>query len=138
MWETISDFGFRIAGVLPSRSFRGPFRFRFSPSPLDDLLRRAAGDDVAAFGAGFGAEVDDPVGRFDHVEVVFDDDDRVAVVDEAVEHVEQLGEVVEMQAGGRFVEQVERLAGIGPRELGRQLDALGLAAGERRARAGRA
>ena len=86
----------------------------------------------AAVGAGFGADVDDPVGGFDDVEVVLDDDDRVAVVDEAVEHFEQFGEVVEVEAGRRFVEQVERLAGVGPSELGGEFHALGFAAGERR------
>ena len=58
--------------------------------------------------AGLGAQVDDPVGRLDHVEVVLDDDDRVAQVDQAVEHVEQLADVVEVQAGRRLVEDVER------------------------------
>ena len=45
-----------------------------------------------------GPEVDDPVGRLDHVEVVLDDDDRVARVDEAVQHFEQLAHVLEVQA----------------------------------------
>ncbi len=36
--------------------------------------------------------------------------------------------------GGRLVEDVERLAGAGPGQFGGQLDALGLAAGERRRR----
>ena len=45
-------------------------------------LRRAFGDDVPAPTA-LGAEVDDPVGRLDHVEVVLDDEDGVALVDEA-------------------------------------------------------
>ena len=35
--------------------------------------------------AGFGAQVDHPVGRGDHVEVVLDDDDGVAQVGQAVE-----------------------------------------------------
>ena len=87
---------------------------------------------MSAFGARFGAQVDDPVGRFDDVEVVLDHDDRVALVDEAVEHFEQFGEVVEVEAGGGFVEQVERLAGVGPSKLGREFHALGFAAGERR------
>ena len=81
-----------------------------------------------------GPEVDDPVAALDDVEVVLDDDDRVAQIDQPAEHVEQLGEVVEVQAGRRLVEQVERAAGVGPRQLGGQLDALGLAAGERRGR----
>ena len=60
--------------------------------------------------ARLGAEVDDPVGRLDHLEVVLDDDDRVAQVGQAVEHVEQLADVVEVQPGRRLVEDVERLA----------------------------
>ena len=35
-----------------------------------DLFGRAAGDDLAADGAAFGAEVDDPVDRLDHVQIV--------------------------------------------------------------------
>ena len=57
---------------------------------------------------------------------------RVAQVDQPVEHVEQLGQVVEVQAGGRLVQQVERSAGVGPGKFGGQLHPLGLAAGERR------
>ena len=93
---------------------------------------------LPAAGARFGADVDDPVGSLDDVEVVLDHDDRVAQIDEPVEHVEQLGEVVEVQAGRRLVEQVERAAGVGPGELGGELHALGFAAGERRRRSGRA
>ena len=104
----------------------------------DHVFRRALDDDAAALIAGFGAEVDDPVGRLDHVEIVLDDDDRVAQIDQAIEHVEQLADVVEVQAGGRLVEDVDGLAGVGPGQLGGQLDALGLAAGQRRRRLGRA
>ena len=100
----------------------------------DNVLRRAGGHDVAALVARLGPQVDHPVGRLDHVEVVLDHHHRVAQVDQPVEHVEQLGQVVEVQAGGRLVEQVERPAGVGPRELGGQLHALRLAAGERRRR----
>ena len=96
------------------------------------LLRRAGHHDIPTRFTGLGPQVDDPVGRLDHVEVVLDHDHRVAQVDQAIEHVEQLGDVVEVQAGRRLVEQVERLAGVGPGQLGRQLDALRFAAGERR------
>ena len=74
------------------------------------LLGRPLGDDPAAAVAPFGAEVDDPVGGLDHVEVVLDDDDRVARAREAVEDLEQLADVLEVEAGGRLVEDVERLA----------------------------
>ena len=52
---------------------------------LRDLLGRSLRHDLAAFVAAFGAEVDDVVGGFDDVEVVFDHQHRVAVVDQAVE-----------------------------------------------------
>ena len=45
-----------------------------------NLFRGAGADYLAAFVAAFGAEVDDPVGGFYYVEVVFDDDDGVAAV----------------------------------------------------------
>jgi hypothetical protein len=48
-----------------------------------------------------------------------------------VEHVEKFLDVVEVQPGGRFVEQVEGLARLALAQFAGQLDALGLAAGER-------
>ena len=44
--------------------------------------------------------------------------------------VEQHADVLEVEACGRFVEDVEGLAGVGAGELGGQFDALGLAAAE--------
>jgi pSer/pThr/pTyr-binding forkhead associated (FHA) protein len=90
------------------------------------------GDDLAAAVAAFGAEVDDPVGGLDDFEIVLDHHHRVAVVDQLVQHFQQLAHVVEMQAGGRLVEDVERAAGGAARQFLRQLDALRLAARQRR------
>jgi hypothetical protein len=84
----------------------------------DPVLGRAGDrgdDDFAAAVAAFGTEIDDPVGGLDDFEIVLDHDHRVALVDQFVQHFEQLGDVVEMQAGGRLVEDVERAAG-GPPE----------------------
>jgi hypothetical protein len=39
---------------------------------------------------------------------VLDDHDRVALVDESVEHGQQVADVLDTQAGGRLVEDVER------------------------------
>jgi hypothetical protein len=50
---------------------------------------------------------------------------------QAVQHLEQHFDVLEMQAGGRFVEDVQRAAGVALGEFERQLDALRLAAGQR-------
>ena len=68
------------------------------------------GDDLSAAVASAGAEVDEPVGALDEVEVVLDEDDGVAGVDEAVEDAQEVGAVLEGQAGRRLVEDVEGLA----------------------------
>ena len=85
----------------------------------------------AAAGAAFGAEVDDPVRGLDDVEVVLDHDHRVAVVAQPVQHGQQQLDVVEVQAGRRLVEDVERAPGVALGQLERELHALRLAAGER-------
>ena len=96
-----------------------------------DFFGRAAGDDSAAPCAAVGADVDDPVGRLHDVEIVLDDEHRVAGVDELVQHFEQQLDVGEVEAGRRLVEQVHRAAGGFFHQLAGQLDALGFAAGER-------
>src|ERR1035438_7605103 len=96
-----------------------------------DLFGCALGDDAAAFSSAFGAEIEDPIGVADHVHVVLDDDNRVAEVGQAMQHVEQFADVVEVQSGGGLVEQVESLAGLALAEFAGELDALRFASGER-------
>jgi recombinational DNA repair ATPase RecF len=90
------------------------------------------GDDLAAAIAAFGADIDDPVGGLDDVEIVLDHHHRVALVDQLVQHFQELAHILEMQARGRLVEDVERAAGGALRQLLRQLHPLRLAARERR------
>ena len=52
------------------------------------------------------------IGTLHHVEVVLDDDDGVSAADERVECFEQLLDVVEVQAGGRFVEHEDGRRGL--------------------------
>ena len=75
---------------------------------LRDLLRRADRDDLAAGLAAFGPEIDDVVGGLDDVEVVLDDEQRVPGLEQLPERRQQLGDVVEVQAGRRLVEDVEQ------------------------------
>ena len=81
--------------------------------------------------AALGTHVDEAVGHLDDVEVVLDDEHRVAGIDEALQHVEQLPHVLEVQARRGLVEDVEGLARLLAVQLLGELDALGLAAGER-------
>ena len=69
------------------------------------LVRRAGADDFPARIAAFRTEIDDPVRGADHVEIVLDHHHRMPGDDELAQGGEQLGDVVEMQAGGGFVEQ---------------------------------
>ncbi len=95
-----------------------------------DLCGAAFAHEAAAVFAAFGAEIENPVGVADDVEIVLDDDDRVAEVGEAMQDLEELAHVVEVQAGGGLVEQIERAAGLALAELAGQLHALGFAAGK--------
>ena len=110
---------------------------------LHHLVRRAFGHHLAAGFAAFRAEVDQPIRRAHHVQVVLDDDQRVPRVQQLAEGAHQLGDVVEVQAGGRFVEQEQRALARGRLSAGRralggvgqkagQLQALRFAAAERR------
>ena len=76
-----------------------------------DFFGGAGGDDAPAVFTAFGTEIDDVVGLFDHVEVVFDHQNCVSKRDQTLEHVEQLVNVGEVQAGRRLVEDVDRATG---------------------------
>lgn len=67
----------------------------------------ALGDYFSAFGAGFGANVDDMICFGGEVHVVFDDDDGVAFVDEAMEDIDESGDVLLMESDGRFLDEIE-------------------------------
>ncbi len=107
-----------------------------------DLLGRALGHDASAAVAALGPQVDQPVAGAHHVQVVLDHHQAVAGVQELAQRAHQPGDVVEVQAGGRLVEQ-EQLAlarrglaagGLGLRCLGQvagELEALRLAARQR-------
>src|SRR5258708_4828412 len=62
--------------------------------------------------------------------MVLDDEDAVAERNESLKDVEEFANVIEVQAGGRFVEDVERAAGLTLGKLAGQLDALRFAAGK--------
>ena len=66
--------------------------------------------------------------------MVLDHHHRIALVDQLLQHVEQLARVFEVQAGGRLVEDVHGAAGAAARQLLGQLDPLRLAARQRRRR----
>ena len=104
---------------------------------VEQVLDRAGVDDLAAVLAGARADVDDPVGDADGVLVVLDDDQGVAEVLEPDQRLDQALVVALVQADRRLVEDVEDADEAGA-DLGREPDALRLAAGEGAASGGRA
>ena len=95
------------------------------------LLGGALRDYEASSAAAFGAEVEEVIDGLEDVEVVLDDDDGVAAVNELLEDAEKNLDVLGVEAGGWLVEDVEGLAGGFLGELGGKLHALALAAGKR-------
>jgi hypothetical protein len=75
------------------------------------ILRRALRHDAATALATLGAEVEHPIGGLDDLQIMLDHQHGIALVDQGMEHFEQLADVFEMQPGGRFVQYIERLAG---------------------------
>ena len=83
-------------------SCRSNVCFRNLPVQLALLSATCSGVPVATIlpppSPPSGPEVDDPVRRLDHVEIVLDDDDRVAGVDQFLQHREQFSR---RQSAGR-------------------------------------
>jgi len=62
-------------------------RRRAANAVFRDLFRRSTRDDLAASFTRFRPQIHDVIGFGDHTEVVFDDDDGVPFVNEAMQHV---------------------------------------------------
>ena len=95
-----------------------------------DLFGSSSRNDLAAFIAAFGSEVDDPVRAFDDFQVVLDDNDAVTFLHEAVEDFDEKSNIVEVQACRRLIKNQERLLAGLANEVVDELEALGFAAGE--------
>src|SRR5581483_10539501 len=87
-------------------------------------------DNLAAGIPAFRTQINNPVGAFDHFQIVLDHDYGVASVAQLHEHLQQFLDIGEMQSGGRFVENVNCASGGFFSKLGRQLHALRFSSGE--------
>lgn len=105
-----------ISGAFPSNCGLFPQGFAkvFCGVALagGDFLGGTGGDDVASAFSPFGSEVDDMIGTLHHIKIVLNDHKRVAEGDQSVERRQKQMYVVEMQAGGRLVEDEERRLGM--------------------------
>ena len=90
-----------------------------------------APDHFTTLHAGCRAQIDDMIRAADRVLVVFDDHQRIFVQRELRECIEQHGVVARMQADRGLIEHVAHALQVRA-QLGREADALRLAAGEGR------
>src|SRR4051812_24429938 len=132
-----------LDSVLPSRRVRMRPSFCENRTQVSsgvrrlhacDLLRRAHRDDRSAILAAFGPQIDDEVGRLDHVQIVLDHEERVPGLEQLPESRQELRDVVEMKTGRRLVENVQQPLSAVRREVRRDLDPLRLTARQRRRR----
>src|SRR5699024_86136 len=79
--------------------------------------------------SGFGSDVDDPVGGGDDVEVVLDDDECRAILDDLVEQSDEPGDVGDVQSRSGLVQDDRAAAGA---EFGGEFEALTFASGSHR------
>jgi hypothetical protein len=61
-----------------------------------EILRRSLGNDPTSAGTALGSEVDQMICSLDDVEVVFDHQHRVPLIDESTEHGQETPDVLEM------------------------------------------
>ena len=60
------------------------------------MLRSATAKNRTSSFASLGSQIDHPIGRLDQIQVVFDNDDGVALVDQAMEDLEQQIDVMKV------------------------------------------
>ena len=83
---------------------------RVTGGMFSNLFWGARHHDLPSLVSPFWTEVHDPVGTADHIEVVLNHQDRVALVDESLHHIHQLVHIKEAEAGGGLVDQIKGFA----------------------------
>ena len=118
--------------VALARTVKAPERYLpvTEPGVAIRSSARALAHELAAAAARAGSKLHEPIGGFHHFEIVLDDDDRIALVAQALEHADQARGIGRVQADRRFVQNIERSAKP-VAELGGEIDALKLAARKR-------
>ena len=71
-----------------------------------DDLWCAATNQLAATITTLGTDINDPVGSFYDIKVMFDHNHRVALIDNGVQHFQELADIMEMKPGGWFIKDV--------------------------------
>ena len=101
------------------------------PGRGSHLLGRPSDQYPPSAGTPLGTHVYDEVGRLYDIEVVLDEENGVPGIHQPAEDLQEPSHVVEVEACGRLVQDVQGATGRPPGELPGELHALRLAARER-------
>ena len=72
-----------------------------------NFFRSARGNDSAARVAAFRPQIDNMIGHLYHVQIMLDNDNRIAHIHQSIQHIEQIMNIGEMQAGRRLVQYIQ-------------------------------
>ena len=84
----------------------------------------ATGNELTASATAFGSHIYEVVGCADDVEVVLNDDDRIAFLYQTIEHAEQHADIFKVESRSGFVENVYRLPRVAFGEFRSEFHAL--------------
>src|SRR5260221_8134114 len=105
VFKRLSLFRERRRNQQPAQKLAGITLRGFGP-----CFRGALGHNPSATRAPYRTEINEPIGCLNHVEVVLDNQQCVAWSAEFEQHLQQLGHIVEVEAGSWLVQNVERAA----------------------------
>ena len=117
--------------------FPGPFLHGFQILSREGvgvfrhLFRGAGCHNAAAASAAFRSQVNDIVGALDHIQIVLNNDHRIARVHQFVQHLDKTVHIGHMQTGGGFVQNIHGLPGSAACQFVGQLHPLGFTARQR-------
>ena len=115
-----------VAGIQHAREIFAGVGLRISRY----LLGGSRGHNFTSGIAALGSQINHPVRRLNHVQVVFDDQHGSTAFEQFPKRREQLLNVVKMQAGGWLIKDVQDAAVVLPRKMRGQFQALRLSAGK--------
>ena len=93
-----------------------------------NVSRSARSDNLATASTALRTDVDEVVGNLYYIEVMLDDDGRIAAIDQLVDYAQQLANILKMETRRRLIQDVKRAARIGFRKFGREFYTLALTA----------
>ena len=79
---------------------------------LRDLLGTPTRDHLTAAIARIRSKIDDPISELDDIEIVLDEHQRMAGINESIEHLSESANVFEVESSGRLIHDVELLPGF--------------------------